>query len=373
MVHIKIPKNSEKISGETLTDNEREFLAEILPKGWKVFKTSLGFKDVWILTVKQKHKKFSKLQDLGDYALNKIAKNEEESNQKIITSEEQVTGETVTETEKEFLTRILPKDWKVFKESQGLKDAWILTVLGKSKSFSKLLDLADFILYKVAENKLLSQNETVAGETVTEDEREFLTDHLPKGWKVMKLPMQDPWMLLKSGEKRTERFSSFEDLFEYISNNGVCVDETEEKQDVDSSKFTPEEEAFLENVLPKGWKAIKARLGTKIVSILISPEGKRFETLQQAHEYIEEEKQKKVSKKEQLLKELFDAEQTPWALQENAKLRRKLMAQKRSFKNLLQKTLEKNHVLNASQEQTSINYQKYLSKKKRNLKRAKGL
>ena len=354
MVRIKIPKNSEKISGETLTDNEREFLAEILPKGWKVFKTSLGFKDVWILTVKQKHKKFSKLKDLGDYALNKIAKNEEELNQKIITgSEEQVTGETVTETEKEFLTRVLPKDWKVFKESQGLKDAWILTVLGKSKSFSKLLDLADFILYKVAEIKLSSQNETVAGETVTEDEREFLTDNLPEGWRVMKLPIQDPWMLLKSGEKRTERFSTFEG--------------------VDSSKFTPEEEAFLENVLPKGWKAIKARLGTKIVSILISPEGKRFETLQQAHEYIEEEKQKKVSKKEQLLKELFDAEQTPWALQENAKLRRKLMAQKRSSKNLLQKTLEKNHVLNASQEQSSINYQKYLSKKKRNLKRAKGL
>merc|ERR1712107_980028 len=129
------------------------------------------------------------------------------------------------------------------------------------------------------------------------DEREFLTDNLPEGWRVMKLPLQVPWMLLKSGEKRTERFSSFEDLFEYISNDSVCVEESEEKTGVDSSKFTPEEEAFLENVLPKGWKAIKARLGTKTVSILISPEGKRFETLQQAHEYIEEEKQKKVSKK----------------------------------------------------------------------------
>ena len=79
-------------------------------------------------------------------------------------------------------------------------------------------------------------------------------------------------------------------------------------------------------------------------------------------------------KKEEIMKRLFESENTPLALSESAKFKRKFMANKNPFRNLLKRTLEKNHVINVSQEQTSINYQKYLIKRKRNLKKvSKGL
>ena len=136
------------------------------------------------------------------------------------------------------------------------------------------------------------------------------------------------------------------------------------------------EEMFLSKILPVGWKVIRARYGKVMISLIISPEGKRFDTLQKAHDFIIEEKDKvqKVSRKEEVMKRLFDSENTPLALSESAKFKRKFMANKNPFRNLLKRTLEKNHVINVSQEQTSINYQKYLIKRKRNLKKVtKGL
>ena len=136
------------------------------------------------------------------------------------------------------------------------------------------------------------------------------------------------------------------------------------------------EEMFLSKILPVGWKVIRARYGKVMISLIISPEGKRFDTLQKAHDFIIEEKDKaqKVSRKEEIMKKLFDSENTPLALSESAKFKRKFMANKNPFRNLLKRTLEKNHVINVSQEQTSINYQKYLIKRKRNLKKvSKGL
>ena len=136
------------------------------------------------------------------------------------------------------------------------------------------------------------------------------------------------------------------------------------------------EEMFLSKILPVGWKVIRARYGKVMISLIISPEGKRFDTLQKAHDFIIEEKDKAqiVSRKEEIMKKLFDSENTPLALSESAKFKRKFMANKNPFRNLLKRTLEKNHVINVSQEQTSINYQKYLIKRKRNLKKvSKGL
>ena len=136
------------------------------------------------------------------------------------------------------------------------------------------------------------------------------------------------------------------------------------------------EEMFLSKILPVGWRVIRARYGKVMISLVISPEGKRFDNLQKAHDFIIEEKDKanKVSRKEEIMKRLFESENTPLALSESAKFKRKFMANKNPFRNLLKRTLEKNHVINVSQEQTSINYQKYLIKRKRNLKKvSKGL
>ena len=135
-----------------------------------------------------------------------------------------------------------------------------------------------------------------------------------------------------------------------------------------------DEETFLAKILPEGWKVIKARYGKYLISFIIAPDGKRFETLQQAHDYMIEEKQRKISRRDELMKKLFEAENTPLALSESAKFKRRFMANKNPYRNLLKRTLEKNHLVNVSQEQTSINYQKYLVKRKRNFKKiSKGL
>ena len=143
-----------------------------------------------------------------------------------------------------------------------------------------------------------------------------------------------------------------------------------------------EEAYFLSKVLPEGWKVIRARYGKAVISLIISPNGKKFETLQKAHEYMEEERGKAKKKrdtsrpeKSEVMRRLFEAEDTPLALSESARYKRKYMANKNPFRNLLKRTLEKNHIVNASQSQSSINYQKYLIKnKKRNLKKlSKGL
>ena len=143
-----------------------------------------------------------------------------------------------------------------------------------------------------------------------------------------------------------------------------------------------EEAYFLSKVLPEGWKVIRARYGKAVISLIISPNGKKFETLQKAHEYMEEERVKAKKRrdtsrpeKSEVMRRLFEAEDTPLALSESARYKRKYMANKNPFRNLLKRTLEKNHIVNASQSQSSINYQKYLIKnKKRNLKKlSKGL
>ena len=135
----------------------------------------------------------------------------------------------------------------------------------------------------------------------------------------------------------------------------------------------PTEVYFLSKVLPKDWKVIKARHGKQEISLMISPDGKKFDSLEKANDYLEELKNKKQSRRGELLRRLFEAEDTPLALSESAQYKRKYMANKSPFRNLRKRTLEKNHIMNASQEQTTINYQKYLTKRKKMLKKSKGL
>ena len=128
---------------------------------------------------------------------------------------------------------------------------------------------------------------------------------------------------------------------------------------------------FLSQVLPKDWKVIRARHGYNEITLMISPDGMKFDTLEKANDYMEEQKNKKQSSKGEMFRRLFEAEDTPLALSESARYRRKYMARKNPFRNLRQRTLEKNHVHNASQEETTIKYQKYLSTKKRELRKSK--
>ena len=129
----------------------------------------------------------------------------------------------------------------------------------------------------------------------------------------------------------------------------------------------------MSQVLPKGWKVIRARHGYNEITLMISPDGKKFDTLEKANDYMEEQKNKKQSWKSEMFRRLFEAEDTPLAISESARYRRKYMAKKNPFRNLRLRTLEKNHSQSASQGETTIQYQKYLAKKKRELKKSKGL
>ena len=131
------------------------------------------------------------------------------------------------------------------------------------------------------------------------------------------------------------------------------------------------EEYFLSQVLPKDWKVIRARHGYNEITLMISPDGKKFDTLEKANDYMEEQKTKKTSIKGEMFRRLFEAEDTPLAISESARYRRKYMARKNPFRNLRQRTLEKNHVQHASQGETTIKYQKYLAKKKKEVRKSK--
>ena len=128
---------------------------------------------------------------------------------------------------------------------------------------------------------------------------------------------------------------------------------------------------FLSQVLPKGWKVIRARHGYNEITLMISPDGKKFDTLEKANDYMEEQKNKKQSTKSEMFRRLFEAEDTPLAMSESAIYKRKYMARKNPFRNLRRRTLEKNHVHTASQEETTRKYLKCLAKKKRELRKSK--
>merc|ERR1712189_3276 len=128
---------------------------------------------------------------------------------------------------------------------------------------------------------------------------------------------------------------------------------------------------IMADIIPPGWRNIPMRKGKTHSNYILSPEGKRFDNLEEAYEFFVDKKLKedKVSRRENMLKQLFEAEETPLALSESAKFKRKYMAEKSPWRNLLKRTLEKNHAKNVTKSLRTNVYHKFLVKRKRILRR----
>eukprot|EP00092_Neocalanus_flemingeri_P021687 GFUD01023525.1.p1 GENE.GFUD01023525.1~~GFUD01023525.1.p1 ORF type:complete len:279 (+),score=62.28 GFUD01023525.1:303-1139(+) len=123
--------------------------------------------------------------------------------------------------------------------------------------------------------------------------------------------------------------------------------------------------------VPRGWKVVTMRQGSTMSSYYLSPEGKRFASLETAKEHIASQladlsdtegnefihsprRKKRKHSGEQVpgakrLKfdndvEEDDVEQEPISLPLEIQRRRKLMAARSPFRNLLKRTLVRNHV-----------------------------
>ena len=126
---------------------------------------------------------------------------------------------------------------------------------------------------------------------------------------------------------------------------------------------------LLLSILPEGWKVIQARGGDNASNtIILSPLGKRFHTLGHVKEFLI--KQNGIAKVEEEIKKLFEAKSAVnLSLTEAAKLKRKYRVMKSPFRNLLKRTLEKNHSEIVCKKKKSYDYQKYLVKRKRKFKK----
>ena len=104
-------------------------------------------------------------------------------------------------------------------------------------------------------------------------------------------------------------------------------------------EFSHEEE-FIKKVIPNGWKVIKAREGKSYHYFILNPQGRRFETFDDVHDFLVEER---ALKEKGLRRKPIDI---PPYLTTRVRLRRHQMKIKNPFSNLLKKTLEKAHVTN---------------------------
>ena len=104
-------------------------------------------------------------------------------------------------------------------------------------------------------------------------------------------------------------------------------------------EFSHEEE-FIKKVIPSGWKVFKAREGKYHQYYILNPQGKRFETFDEVHDFLVEER---ALKEKGLRRKQRDV---PTYLTTSIILRRHQMKIKNPFSNLLKKTLEKAHVTN---------------------------
>ena len=123
---------------------------------------------------------------------------------------------------------------------------------------------------------------------------------------------------------------------------------------------------LLLSILPEGWKAIEARVNGKKESctIILSPDGKKFDSLEEVNEYLLLEN----VKGDKALEPKVPMSRCP-GLSETARLKRKHMAMKSPFRNLLKRTLERNHAVTVCKKKKSYDYQMYLLKRKRDLKK----
>ena len=135
------------------------------------------------------------------------------------------------------------------------------------------------------------------------------------------------------------------------------------------------EKDLLQSVLPSGWRVIEAWVEGKdgYDTIILNPVGKRYGSLEAVHEALLEQTGIEGIKKhiENIFSKKYKVESLE--LTEVAKLKRKRMAMKNPFRNLLKRTLEKNHVVTASKKKRSYDYHKYLAKRKREKRMFKGL
>ena len=63
-------------------------------------------------------------------------------------------------------------------------------------------------------------------------------------------------------------------------------------------EFSHEEE-FIKKVIPNGWRVIKAREGKTHQYYILNPQGKRFETFDDVHDFLVEERALKEKQKKQ--------------------------------------------------------------------------
>ena len=129
------------------------------------------------------------------------------------------------------------------------------------------------------------------------------------------------------------------------------------------------EEEFIKQIFQRyeGWRVIKAREKSSYQYYILSPEGKRFETIEDVHDFLLEEED---LRKRGLRKKPRDI---PTYLTTNIILRRQQMKMKNPLSNLLKKTLEKAHLMNdvmsktGSDKMQSIIAYKELSKRKKKM------
>ena len=132
---------------------------------------------------------------------------------------------------------------------------------------------------------------------------------------------------------------------------------------------------FLKRVIPApgDWKIIKAWLGNNEICVMISPDGKTFSSLDKAMAYVKKQRQQSRRRegKEKENQMLFGTyEESPMELPEAVKHWRRTRAEWNPIRNLRQRILEKEFVENGPEEETTKRYQKYLDKKKRQIKLA---
>jgi len=136
-------------------------------------------------------------------------------------------------------------------------------------------------------------------------------------------------------------------------------------------------QSAVDNLLPKGWKVIEARQGktsVEPVPLFLSPEGKRFFSVIEAHNHLDS--LEKLRKRKHLrrgaeddIRKLFVVQSDSLALNEAAKFKRKQHTMRNPLSNLRKATLEKNHAKTTVKNKTSLEYQKHLIKKKREFKK----
>ena len=110
---------------------------------------------------------------------------------------------------------------------------------------------------------------------------------------------------------------------------------------------------LLSQVLPEDWRVIKARTsnGKSEVSLILSPHGRKFYSLETARDFMEEEKMKKkkrMPKEDKIQRTYFDADGSP-VLSQAAKIKRKRIAEKNNFGKMRNAILERNQKLKNSQ------------------------